>query len=192
MSATLAYVGNKGTHTLSAGDGNNTNPNEAGIFLPAQYSITGQTLHYDPNAPSGAISPNNGTSVSNFLSRYYGGTLASCQSPDYATPVNQPGIQPGMCGWTQGISYYGDDQDTDFSALQATLAKQFTHGLYFTANYAWQRGYNYNSGYATWDKSAVKGRDDQIREQQFILYGTYQLPFGKNQPFASGVPRWGR
>ncbi|HYK36902.1 carboxypeptidase regulatory-like domain-containing protein [Alloacidobacterium sp.] len=186
LSATLAYVGNKGTHTLSAGDGNTTNPNEAGIFLPANYSINGQTLHYDPSVASG-ISANNGTSVSNFLSRYYGGTLAACQSPDYATPIGEPGIQPGMCGWTNGVSYYGDDQDTEFNSLQATLSKQFTRGLSFNANYAWQRGYNFNGGYATWDKSAVKGRDDAIREQQFILYGTYQLPFGRNQMFVGNA-----
>ncbi len=189
LSVTLAYVGNKGTHTLSAGDGNNTNPNEAGIFLPAQYSITGQALHYDPSVSSG-ISANGGTSVSNFLSRYYGGTLPGCQSPDYATPTSQPGILPGMCGWTNSISYYGDDQDTGFNALQATVAKQLTRGLSFNASYAWQRGYNFNSAYATWDKSAVKGRDDAIREQQFILYGSYLLPFGKNQMFASNAPRF--
>jgi outer membrane receptor protein involved in Fe transport len=192
LSATLAYVGNKGTHTLSSGDGNTTNPNEAAIFLPAQYSITGQTLHYDSSVKSG-ISANGGTSVSNFLSRYYGGTLPACQDPNYATPTSEPGIQPGMCGWTQSISYYGDDQDTEFNALQATLAKQFTRGLLFNATYAWQRGYNFgtgNSNFATWDKSAIKGRDDQIREQQFILYGTWQLPFGKNQMFASNVPRF--
>ena len=41
ISFTIAYVGNKGTHTLSDGDGNNTNPNEAGINLPSQYSIEG-------------------------------------------------------------------------------------------------------------------------------------------------------
>jgi hypothetical protein len=45
---TVAYVGNKGTHTLSDGDGNNTNPNEAAITLPASYSVTGSALHYDP------------------------------------------------------------------------------------------------------------------------------------------------
>ena len=33
------------------------------------------------------------------------------------------------------------------------------------------------------------GRDDAIREQQFILYGTYELPFGRNRMFASNVPR---
>ena len=48
LSFTLAYVGNKGTHNLSAGDGNNTNPNEAAISLPAQYSIEGRPLHYVP------------------------------------------------------------------------------------------------------------------------------------------------
>jgi outer membrane receptor protein involved in Fe transport len=190
LSATLAYVGNKGTHTLSGGDGNNTNPNEAGIFLPAQYSVTGQTLHYDPSVPSGTISAGSGTQTSNFLSRYYGGTLPACQDPNYATPTSEPGIQPGMCGWTNGISYYGDDQDTEFNSLQATLTKQFTKGLTFNMNYAWQRGYNFNNSYATWDKSVVKGRDEAIREQQFIVYGTYQLPFGKNQMFASNVPRW--
>ncbi|HLH37354.1 MAG TPA: TonB-dependent receptor [Alloacidobacterium sp.] len=189
LSVTLAYVGNKGTHTLSNGDGNTTNPNEAAIFLPAQYSVTGQALHFDPNVPSGTISANGGTSTPNFLSRYYGGTLPACQSPAYTTP-SEPFIQPGMCGWTQNVSYYGDDQDTEFNALQAGMAKQFTHGLSFNANYAWQRGYNFNSSFATWDKSAVKGRDDQIREQQFILYGTWQLPFGRNKRFAGNAPRF--
>ena len=48
LSLTMAYVGNKGTHTLADGSGNNTNPNEAAIVLPTQYSVTGQQLHYDP------------------------------------------------------------------------------------------------------------------------------------------------
>ncbi|WP_044933719.1 TonB-dependent receptor [Pseudacidobacterium ailaaui] len=196
LSVTMAYVGNKGTHTLSAGDGNNTNPNEAGIFLPASYSVNGQTLHYDPSVnPSTlypgqtipGISTNNGTAISNFLSRYYGGTLAACQDPNYATPS---GLTPGMCGWTNGISYYGDDQDTEFNALQLSMAKQLTHGLSFNVNYAWQRGYNFNSSYATWDRTAVKGRDDSIREQQIIGYGTWNLPFGRNQWIGSNVPRF--
>ena len=57
LSVTMAYVGNKGTHTLSAGDGNSTNPNEPGIFLPAQYSIEGRTLHYTTSAAEGAAVP---------------------------------------------------------------------------------------------------------------------------------------
>ena len=46
---TVAYVGNKGTHTLGDGDSNGTNPNEAAVNLPAQYSVNGQALHYDPS-----------------------------------------------------------------------------------------------------------------------------------------------
>ena len=48
ISLTVAYVGNKGTHTLSDGDGNNTNPNEAAIVLPSQYSVTGSALTFNP------------------------------------------------------------------------------------------------------------------------------------------------
>jgi hypothetical protein len=183
LSVTMAYVGNKGTHTLSAGDGNNTNPNEAGIFLPAQYSINGQPLHYDPAFPN-SISPSNGTGNSTFLSRYYGGTLPACRSSAY-TP--QPRVPAGACGWTNGINYYGDDQDTHFNALQITAAKQLTRGLTFTINYAWQRAYNWASSYSTWDRTAVKGRDPSLREQQVVGYGNYELPVGKGQWIGGNV-----
>jgi outer membrane receptor protein involved in Fe transport len=185
LSFTIAYVGNKGTHTLSAGDGNNTNPNEPGITLPAQYSITGQPLHYRPGPA--AIGPDGGTSNTTLLQRYYGGSLVACRDAAY-TP--QPGVPAGSCGWTNGISYYGDDQNTHFNALQATLAKQFSKGLSFTTEYAWQAGYNYASGYATWNKRPEYGPDDSIRGQQLIVYGVYQLPFGRNQQFYSSAPGW--
>ncbi len=184
LSLTMAYVGNKGTHTLSAGDGNNTNPNEAAIVLPAQYSITGQTLHYDPAYPN-SIGPNGATGNQTFLSRYYGGHLAACADPSYGVQI--PG-DPGACGWTNPITYYGDNQDTHFNALQVSLAKQLSQGLSFTANYAWQRAYSWNSGFATWDKTAVKGRDDSLREQQIVIYGNYDLPFGRNHMIAGNVP----
>jgi len=192
-SVTLAYVGNKATHTLSAGDGNNTNPNEAAINLPAQYSIEGRSLHYDPNpknVDANGIGADGGTSNSNFLSRYYGGSLAACNDPTYATPTNETGIQPGMCGWTQSIGYYGDDQDAEFDALQVTVTKQFTRGLSFTSAFAWQRGLDFNNNYATWNRAAVKGRNNDIREQQEILYGVYQLPVGRNQQFFATAPGW--
>ncbi len=187
LSFTMAYVANKGTHTLSAGDGNNTNPNEAGIFLPSQYSVSGQTLHYDPAAGNG-IAANGGTNNSTLLSRYYGGKLAACSTPGYGivsgTPVNG-GVASGGCGWTNGISYYGDDQDTHFNALQVSIAKQFTQGLSFNANYAWQRAFDFNSNYATWDRHSTKGRSDSIRENQATFYGVYELPFGRSHMFLS-------
>jgi hypothetical protein len=194
LSVTMAYVGNKGTHTLSSGNGNNTNPNEAGIFLPSQFSINGQTLHYTTAAAEGAATPNalgiypdNGTNNSSLLQRYYGGTLQACQDTNYTQPAIA-GLAPGACGWNTNIAYYGDDQDTHFNALQVSVAKQFTKGLTFNANYAWQRSVNFQNTYATWNKQAGKGRDDFQREQQLVAYGSYELPFGRNHTFASTVP----
>ncbi len=185
MSLTMAYVGNKGTHTLSAGDGNTTNPNESAIVLPAQYSITGQTLHYDPAYPN-SIGPNGATGNGTYLSRYYGLHLPACAANTGYSQTLVPN-DPGACGWTNGISYYGDNQDTHFNALQVSLAKQLSQGLSFTANYAWQRAYSWASNFATWDKTAVKGRDDSLREQQIVIYGNYDLPFGRNHMIGSNV-----
>lgn len=184
FSVTMAYVGNKGTHTLSAGDGNTTNPNEEAITLPANYSINGQTLHYDPAYPN-SIGPDNGTGNSIFLQRYYAGTLPACASAGYTQPAS--GLPAGACGWNNGINYYGNDQDTHYNALQLSMTKQFAHGTSLNANYAWQKSYNWASSFVTWDRSAVKGRDDSNREQSFVAYGVYQLPFGRNQLFASNV-----
>ena len=195
VSLTMAYVGNKGTHTLSAGDGNNTNPNEAAITLPAQYSVTGSALTYDPNGgdcyPAGPNCLLNGakgsklvtsgtTSATNLLRRYYGGKLAACSDPLYAA---QSGLPAGACGWTQDVTYYGDNQDTHYNALQVTVTKTFTHGVSFNVNYAWQRAFDFNNGFSTWNKSVTKGRSDSIREQQVVGYGLIQLPFGRNRQF---------
>ena len=198
LSVTFAYVGNKSTHTLSSGDGNTTNPAEAGLLLPAQYSIIGQPLHWDPKpavvpgtpgAPYG-IGADGGTNSANFLSRYYGGTIPACQDPLYATPTGEPGITPGMCGWTSGISYYGDDQNAHFNALQISVAKQYTKGLTLNLNYAWQAGYDEGGNYSTWEEQPTYGRNNDIREQQLTGYGVYELPLGKKGMFLTSIPTW--
>ena len=196
---TIAYVGNKGTHTLGDGSGNTTNPNEAGIFLPAQFSIEGRPLHFVPSALQvnpdvNGIDADGGVSNTTLLQRYYGGSLAACRDPNYPLnngTVSRPaGLPAGACGWGPSIAYYGNDLDTHFNALQVTLAKQFSRGLSFNANYAWQQGINIAGGYSTWNRAAVRGRDSNIRTQQLIGYGVYELPFGHGKPFASNVSGW--
>jgi Carboxypeptidase regulatory-like domain/TonB dependent receptor len=188
----VAYVGNKGSHTLSDGDGNNTNPNEAAISLPSQFSATGSGLHYDPaggNCVTGAsafvancaalvaanpqfipvpIGASGATSNQTLLQRYSAGTLSACNGP---------------CNWTQGISYYGDDQDTHYNALQIVLTQGSWHGVSGSANYAYQIGTDNASGFATWDKAAVKGNDGAIRRSAFTSYALYHVPFGKSGNF---------
>ncbi len=169
MTIEVSYVGNKGTHTLSDGDGNNTNPNEAAIFLPGSFTQNGVALHYDPTVASG-VSANGGTSNTTLLQRYTNGTRPACA---------------GACNWTQPISYYGDDQDTHYNALQAKFTKMYSQGLSINLNYAYQRGTDTASNFATWNKAAVIGNDQAIRRSAFTAYGLYNLPFGRNQMFAS-------
>jgi hypothetical protein len=181
LSLEVAYVGNKGSHTLSDGDGNNTNPNESAIVLPASYNlVTNQALHYDPKggtclpgtvgcALANAVGASGATSNQTLLQRYTNGTLPACGG--------------GPCNWTQGISYYGDDQDTHYNALQMKLTKTYTKGLSVNANYAYQVGTDNASSFATWNKQAIIGNDSAIRRSAFTAYGLYNLPFGKNQMF---------
>lgn len=188
LTLTVAYVGNKGTHTLGDGDSNNTNPNEAAIFLPGTYSLTGQTLHYDPTVAGGTIDASGATGTTNFLQRYYAYSLPACKDANYTTP-NEPFVTPGMCGWTNSIQYNGNNQNTEFDALQVTLAQQMFHGLAYTANYQWASAFNEQSGYYTWDHAVTHGRDQSTRLQQLTMYGSYDLPFGHGKQFGAGVNR---
>ncbi len=183
---TVAYVGNKGTHTLGDGDSNGTNPNEAFVTLPGQYSVTGQTLHYDPSVAANTISASGGTSTNNFLQRYYGGSLAACRDANYVTPTT-PFVGPGMCGWNNSIAYRGDTQNTEFDALQVTLAQQFSHGLAVTGNYQWANAFGDTSNLWTWSHTLTHLRDSQVRAQQLTVYGSYDLPFGKGKQYAQNV-----
>jgi hypothetical protein len=196
LTITAAYVGNKGTHNLSDGDNNNTNPNEAAINLPGSFSPTGQALHWDPTAtpangyPDSINAGTGGTSITNYLLRYYGGSLKACRDPNYTQPVdtNLPnGLPAGSCGWTQGISYYGDDQNTHFNALQITIAQSTWHGLNMNGNYQWASGKDFNGNYSTWSKAITYGNDSNVRHQSATLYGSYMLPFGKGKDFLNNA-----
>jgi hypothetical protein len=189
LSLTIAYVGNKGTNTLSDGDGNSTNPNEAAINLPATTtaygrslsSFNGQALHWDPSIAAtgpgivnGVLTATGATANQNYLQRYYGGVLPACG---------------GQCLWTQSIQLDGDDQNTNFNALQVTLAQQQWKGLAMTANYQWASAFDEANTYATWSKRVAYGRDSNVRQNAFTAYGSYELPVGKGKKFMPGANR---
>ncbi|KAA6463283.1 TonB-dependent receptor [Acidobacteria bacterium AB60] len=184
LALTVAYVANKGTYTLGDSSGNTTNPNEAAINLPASLSVNGQSLHYDSSVPSGTISSNGGTQTYNFLRRYYGASLPACKDANYTTPS---GVSPGQCGWTNDITYYSDNLNTNFNALQVTLQQNAWKGLDYVLNYQWASAFSDATGYATWDRKVGYGRDSNVRTQQMTWYGTYDLPFGHGRQYASSV-----
>ena len=199
LSLTVAYVGNKGTHTLADGDGNTTNPNESFVNLPGTYSVNGQTLHFDPKGLDGSTPiPANysgGVSNSRYLQRYYGGSLAACKDSNYLSLAalqavdSDTNLKAGMCGWSQGISYYGGDENTEFDAMQVTLAQQISRGLSVTGNYQWASAFGDTSNLWTWSHVLAHTRDSNVRNQQLTTYGTYDLPFGKGKQFFAGANR---
>jgi hypothetical protein len=190
LTLTVAYVGNKGTHTLGDGSGNTVDPNEAAIVLPGSLSKTGQALHYDPNATTADLTTTGATANPNTdLKRYYGSTLAACEDPNYSTPTGDSYITAGKCGWTNSITYYGDNLNTQFNALQVTLAQSMWKGFASTANYQWAAAFAPGTGYSTWSRSATRGRDSNVRRSQLTWYGSYDLPFGKGKQFATGANR---
>jgi hypothetical protein len=200
LTLTVAYVGNKGTHTLGDTDQNNTDPNESALFLPGGFSRNGQTLHWDPAAPkisatSTGIAADGGVSNARLLKRYYAGSLAACQDANYISLSglqandSDPNIAAGQCGWTSNIAYYGDDQNTEFDALQVTLAQANWKGLSMTTNYQWASAFGDANGYWTWNHQVTHYRDSNVRNQQLVMYGSYDLPFGKGRQFAPGANR---
>lgn len=196
MTVTLAYVGNKGTHTLGDGDSNNTNPNEAAINLPGQYSINGQALSYAPNTSQyfpvgGTVNNANQTWASNVLQRYYGYTgLAACNDPNYSQPGSGYGdinLPAGACGWSNSIAYYGNNQNTKYNSFRATIDKKLANGLALSATWAWSSAFDESTGYWTWSKRVTYGRDSNVRDNQLTSYGSYDLPFGKGKQFLAGA-----
>ncbi len=192
LSLTAAYVGNKGTHTLGDGDSNGTNPNEAANIFPGTFSATGQTLHFDPAAPAGTIASDGGVSTTQILQRYYAAKLPACSDANYQFPGNPYPAVPlpaGACAWTNSIAYRGDDQNTEFDALQVNLAQAMKHGLTMNANYEWASAFDEQSGYYTWSHSITHGRDSAVRDQQLTTYGSYDLPIGKGKQYMPDANR---
>ena len=179
LTVTVAYIGNKGTHTLGDGDSNNTNPNEAAINLPAAYSVTGNSISYVPGMNT------------NLLQRYYGGKLAACSDPAYTQPTISGATisTAGMCGWTQGIQFDGDNQNSNYNAGRVTLDKKMTKGLSFSVNYNWASAFSEASGFWTWSKRITYGHDTNVRKHQLNGYGSYDLPFGKGKQFATNATK---
>jgi hypothetical protein len=71
--------------------------------------------------------------------------------------------------------------DTKFNSLQATLHKQFSHGLQMQAAYTWSRTLT-DTNYATYNLPGPGNWGPSIyyHPQRLTLNYSYQLPFGKH------------
>ena len=84
-------------------------------------------------------------------------------------------------GWTQGITYAGDDASSNYNSLQAKLVKRFTKGYEFQANYTWAKGLGYDANYYNQSPGLDYGVNAYDRKHTFIFYNVAKLPVGKGK-----------
>ncbi|MDP9161912.1 MAG: TonB-dependent receptor, partial [Acidobacteriota bacterium] len=86
-------------------------------------------------------------------------------------------------GWTQDISFFGNDAPNNYNSLQAKLDKRFTNGLQVVSHYTWAKSLTHDGGYANIDPRVNYGPDDFNRKHVFSLSAVYDLPFGRGKRF---------
>ncbi len=133
------------------------------------------------------------------------GTHQSVDSTYGGYNINQPSVEgfPNvpLCNRTpfyqkfgdcQYLGYFGNSGSSHYNSLQAVLDKRFTKGLQFQASYVWSRavGNGDYGAYITYDPRVSYGPFDYNRNNNFIFYGNYALPFGRGQMFATNAPRF--
>jgi hypothetical protein len=92
-------------------------------------------------------------------------------------------------GWTQDISFFGNDAASYYDAFQAKLDKRFNNGLQFVAHYTWSKNLSHDGGYANIDPQVNYGPDDFNRKHVFSISTVYELPIGRGKRFMGNANR---
>jgi hypothetical protein len=188
LNLTVSYVGNKGTHVF-AGNGPSYNNNEIAIGQGTDdYNCT-------PNP-----APNVGTfdckqgfkpfvSQANrrrlFLNGVPAFTYPNFTFVDPITHLVTP--TPPCCA--VDTTYYGNDADNKYNALQIKAEKRVSQGLQFLAHYTFSHAYQYDNNYFSVDKKLAWGPNGFNRNQVFVANVIYELPVGKGKKFMSDAGR---
>jgi hypothetical protein len=94
-----------------------------------------------------------------------------------------------LYGWTQDISFFGNDAPNFYNALQAKVDKRFSDGLQFVAHYTWSKSLDHDRDYFAIDPQVNYGPDDANRKHVFSISSVYDLPFGKGKRFLGNASR---
>jgi hypothetical protein len=173
LNVTASYIGNKGTHVF-AGGGPSYNSNEVaagpGTNLVVCPTPTTCTL--------GGFNPAQPQADRRHL------FLNGVPAFTYAPYTDQNGVVhqvPSCCA--VDTSYYGNDADNKYNALQVKAEKRVSSGLQFLAHYTFSRAYAYDNNYFSVNKKYAWGPNQNNRDQVFVANVIYELPVGKGKKF---------
>ena len=115
------------------------------------------------------------------------GTLSQDQrKPFFACGVKNVDGLCGNYGWTQGIDYFSNTGKSRYNALQTKVTKRFSRGYSLLAHYTLQSHKNNDGSYFFIDPNVQYGPASFIRKHVFVLAGTAELPFAKNNRILGG------
>jgi len=138
-------------------------------------------------SPTSAAGQGQGTTSPLQLAQLVGGgPCTSCALLGITTNTtgNVQGRVPYL-GISPQSAVFETDSDYKFNSLQATLRKQFSHGLQLQAAYTWSRALlGYPDGINTYPYLIYRyGLNTAYRPQRFVLNYVWNLPLGHPQGF---------
>src|SRR5882724_8221898 len=177
LNFTVSYVGNKGTHVF-AGNGPSYNNNEVAVGTGTNPVVcAGGTCALAGFKPAQA--PANRRRL--FLNGVPAFTYPGFTDPATGLPT------PPCCA--VDTSYYGNDADNKYNALQMKAEKRVSNGLQFLAHYTFSHAYQYDNNYFSVNKKFAWGPNGFNRNQVIVVNAIYELPIGKGKRFMSGAGR---
>ena len=181
LNLTVSYVGNKGTHVF-AGTGPSYNNNEVAIgagtnLVTCPTPTTCKLAGFTPAQPTANRRRLFVNGVPAFT--YPGFTFTDAQGVVHPTPP--------CCA--VDTTYYGNDADNKYNALQIKAEKRVSSGLQFLAHYTFSHAFVYNNSYFSVDKKFAWGPNDFNRNQVVVVNAIYELPIGKGKRFMGNIGR---
>jgi hypothetical protein len=188
LNITVSYIGNKGTHVF-AGTGPSYNNNE--VAPGSGTNVVVCTIVATPcpaaDVALGGFSPFQSQTD---RTRLFANGVPAFTYPGF-TYVNALGVvtpTPPCCAG--GTTYYGNDADNKYNALQVQGEKRLSYGLQFIAHYTFSHAYAYDTNqFSTVDKRYAWGPEPDNRNQVFVINTIYELPIGRGKRFFSDAGR---
>jgi hypothetical protein len=180
LNLTVSYIGNKGTHVF-AGNGPSYNNNEVAIG-PGTNLVTcaGGTCKLAGFSPAQA--PAN-------RRRLFLNGVPAFTYPGFTYTDAQGVVHPTPACCAVDTSYYGNDADNKYNALQIKAEKRVSNGLQFLAHYTFSHAYQYDNNYYSVNKKFAWGPNGFNRNQVVVVNAIYELPVGRGKRFFSDAGR---
>jgi hypothetical protein len=138
------------------------------------------------------------TTTSTYACRLFGSNFAPCAAQGFTAPTQYPINFFVANPYASAVNYENDDANTNYNGLQIHYRHANIHGLTMDASYTWShtlgtlQNAQGQSGNTTWytmrNGELNYGPTPFDQRQVFIIYGLYQLPFGKGKFFHIGNP----